>query len=161
MHALSCNSVWSMHLQRPCLPQRNKWLSNKCFTHSTVFRLCDIHIHTYICPSPECLLREIFGFAKTKRPGQWSFRQAPPYHIAQRGAACIHMCSALARTCTVSRGGPRGGQRGKDFSPPKMQRRLHCTTPRVALDPLQRRNGPGLASTLFYFSYASKPSEKI
>ena len=70
-------------------------------------------------------------------------RTYAPYRITKLAFACKRNCLVLARTCTVSRGGPQGGQRGKDFSPPKKARRLHCITPRMALDPLQRRPGLG------------------
>ena len=74
-----------------------------------------------------------------------------PYRIATRAAACKRLCLASARTCTVPRGGPLGGQHGKDFSPPKKVQRLHRITPRMALDPLRRCSGLGLKSTLGTF----------
>ena len=43
-------------------------------------------------------------------------------HLTESRSTPMHvsvLCSMLACTCTVSRGGPRGGQDGKDFSPPK------------------------------------------
>ena len=66
-----------------------------------------------------------------------------PYRIAKLAKACMRSRLVLARTCTVSRGGPLGGQHGKDFSPPKIAQRLPRTTPRVALDPLRRCLGLG------------------
>ena len=40
-----------------------------------------------------------------------------PYRIAEHAEACMRTCSTSARTRTVTRGGPRGGQHGKDFRP--------------------------------------------
>ena len=58
------------------------------------------------------------------------------------------MRSALARSRTVSRGGPLGGQHGKDLTPPKKTQHLHRITPRMALDPLGCCMGLGLTPPL-------------
>ena len=66
---------------------------------------------------------------------------AKPYRISRSAVACKHMCLELAYARVVSRGGPRGGQHGKDFRPQK--KAAFIATPQVALDLLRQQNGLG------------------
>ena len=73
-----------------------------------------------------------------------------PYRIAKLARACKRMYLAFARTCTVSRGGPRGGQSGKGFHPQKHAApSSHYTT--CGVRPAPVLPGPGLDSTLGTF----------
>ena len=75
---------------------------------------------------------------------------AKPYRISRSAVACKHMCLELAYARVVSRGGPRGGQHGKDFRPPKKGCLHRYTTSGVR--PAPAAKWPGLDSTLGPFS---------